>query len=85
MGQVVVWKIGDKDRPATDEDIRDFAELLTESFENQTDQPLHIITHHAVQVERLDLHHGGHSVVTASQNDILVFEKGELRVKKKTL
>ena len=43
-----VWLIGNNERPATEEDIQEFIKGL-EKAQEPGDEPVHIVSHHAVQ------------------------------------
>jgi hypothetical protein len=55
---LIVWRIGNNDRPATAEDIVDFQQALAAALAASKDAPLHIVTHHAVDVIQVNLGDG---------------------------
>jgi hypothetical protein len=59
VDEFVVWKLGNNDRPATQDDINDFQKLLTDALEiAKGGEVVNIVTHHALNVERVQFQPG---------------------------
>jgi hypothetical protein len=50
IGDIFLWKIGNNDRPATKEDLKDFAKNIEDTLGGKN---LNLISHHAVEVETI--------------------------------
>jgi hypothetical protein len=87
MPQIILWKIGSNERPATEEDINHFMSMLNEAYQSIEDGEgsASLVCHHNVICEKIDLHHRGHSIITAHDNDVIIFKDGEMTVKKRAI
>ena len=53
-GKFLFVKVGDKDRPATDEDLKDVEDKLVALFNKNNINCLAFVTHHAVSMELIE-------------------------------
>ena len=53
-GKFLFVKVGDKDRPATDEDLKDIEDKLVTLFDENNINCLAFVTHHAVSMELIE-------------------------------
>lgn len=55
LKQIVLFKLGTESRPAGEEDIAEFRQLLIDALEEKEGNKILLTTHHAVEIIKIDL------------------------------